>query len=555
MKKILALVASILCLVMILASCGSIKTAKIEDYLNPEYTPEDIVLKKSNYISELEGYELTETNGSFAVFTKITLPNLTKNPDAKTTVSYKLFSIAANKVIASAAGTNINCEFSFDENAPIAIIEKTTYNTKTGDILETDYTAYDAAGTQLVSSTRAISGATQFADDLILFNNVAYQEDEETGALTKIKDIPEYVALAEYLDYNDNYFYAGDDNNVVVYDRDFNFVASWSAPSYAAEEMCIMHLLNDGNLLIQYYYELDSDSAKYDVYEVNETGITVKYDLVSLIFNPEKNSVKELDLDYLVYNVTTNAELQKEYEEGNSEFSAEFENIAYICPIVDKKLDYSDDAMDLVIMNNKAGAMQSLKILDNQSTSAPRKVATDLYAVSLKIGYALINGKGEVINVINNESLELKDDYIVGEQTIYNYDLTVAYDLAGNDASVLGYMGDSILVRSNRSKGYDILLLTEGNQKTVYSYTKKTTTGTNTTTTEVVVEFLYDEGNDFYCIHNSVSGYAYYNANGDLIISTQQPLTVVASYENTVLLKGISAALTPTDVYFTFTAN
>ena len=551
MKKTLALVAMILCLVMVLASCGNIKSAKIDDYLNPDYTPEDVVLKKSNYISEVEGYELAETNGSFAVFTKITLPDLLANPDAKTTVSYKLFSLAANKVIASVAGTNIECDFSFDENAPIATVQKNTFNQKTGDVTETTYTAYDAAGNQLVYSTKAIAAAREFADDLVLFNNATYQVDEETGALTKIKDVPEYVTLAEYLEYNDKYFYAGNENKIVVYDRDFNFVAHWSAPSYAAEEMCNINLLNDGNVLIQYYYELDSDAAKYDIYEVNETGITVKYDLVSLIFNPAKNSTKKLDLDFLVYSVTTNADLQKDFEEGNSKFSAEFENIAYICPIVDKKIDYSDDAMDLVITDNKLGAMKSLKILDNQATSGPRKVATDLYAVSLKIGYALVNGKGEVVNVINNESLKLKDDYIVGEKTIYNYDLTVAYDLAGNDASVLGYMGDSILVKSNRSNGYDIILLTEGSQKTVHSHTEKIIVGTNVTTTEVVIEFLYDEGNNFYCIHNSVSGYSYYNANGDLIISTQQPMNMVASYENTVLLKGTSALAA--DVYFTFT--
>ena len=550
MKKILALVAAMLCLVMILASCGNVKSANIDDYLNPDYIPEEVTLKTYNYISDLEGYTLSETNGRFAVFTKVTLPDLVLNPDAKAYTSYKLFSISAAKVIASFAGSNISCSFSFDGNAPIATVAKTTFNLTTGESIDTTYIAYDAAGNQLLSSSHVIPAAKSFAD-LVVFNYAAYSENEETGALTKVNDVSEFIALDTTVEYTDEFFYIEKDDEIIVYDRDFNLIAAWEAPSYANSYNA--NIMNDGNVLIQYTYELDSEATKYDFYEV-EDGLTVKYDLVSLLFNPAKDTTKELKLDFIVAYLYSNNWLQRNQKEGNSKYSTDFENVASIIPIVDKKIDSSDNAQDRVIMDNKANVKKSLKIIDNQSNSGFKKVADDLYAISLKVGYALVNGDGEIVNVINNESLKLEADYIIGESAVYNYDLTIAYNLIENDASIMGTIDDSILVKSSRSNGYDIILLTEGQQKNIYSYTKQDIVpGVTNAVPTATVSFLFDEGNDFYCIHNSISGYSYYNAEGNLIISTQQPMVKVASYDNTVLLKGASALAT--DVYFTFTTK
>ena len=81
--------------------------------------------------------------------------------------------------------------------------------------------------------------------------------------------------------------------------------------------------------------------------------------------------------------------------------------------------------------------------------------------------------------------------------------------------------------------GYDIVAFCNGEQKTVYSYAND---GTTTAVFNLVNSFGYT-------VVDSASGdHKYYNANGDLIVTTTYALSVVASsYEHgTLLLSGMS---------------
>ena len=63
--KITCVIASVLCLVMLCTSCGT-STAKIADYLNPDYVPEELVVKQQTSVSELAGFTLNQSNSYFA---------------------------------------------------------------------------------------------------------------------------------------------------------------------------------------------------------------------------------------------------------------------------------------------------------------------------------------------------------------------------------------------------------------------------------------------------------------------------------------------------------
>lgn len=556
MKKLrlISLISAILCLVLVLAACGNVRKGKISDYLNTGYTPEDTKLGQSVYLSELDGYELITSNQYFAVFSKM---NVSEELFAvpTTTVSYKLLSLSKGQVIATVAETNTLCEVELDNEAPIAVIAKTTLDKDTQDIISTAYTAYDAAGTQLATSTSEFPERYTFAD-LIVFNYVAYKEDVKTGALTKQSEVSEFAQLDDCDIWNDEYYYVGTDETLLVYDHSFKVVASWSVPSYAAESLNYS-VLNDGKVFIQYTYALDSDAKKFDFYEIEE-GETVKYDIVSLILNPEKNTVKEKECDVVISKIMSNTLLRQmekmmgASDANNSRISDKFENIAIIVPIVDKKLDESSAACDIVLMDNNLNIKKSLKTVENQDLTLADKVADNLYAIELKEGFALVDEDSKIINVINNSSIELLEDYIVGETAIYNYDLTKAYDLIANDAEIVTNLGDSILVRANKTTGYDMILLYEGKQTTVYSYSAVTddTLDPIPTTT-----FDYNEQGEFFCIHNAASGdYTYYNAENEIITTTQKDLEVSSSSAyGSVLLSGTNENFD--DVYFLFTAK
>ena len=556
MKKLrlLSLISAVLCLVLVFAACDTVRKGKISDYLNTGYKPVDTKLGQSAYLSELDGYDLINSNGYFAVFSKT---NVSTDPVAvpTVTVSYKLLSLSKGQVIATVAETNTLCDVELDDEAPIAIIAKSTLDIDTQDVISTQYTAYDAAGTQLATSSNEFEDSYTFAD-LTIFNYVAYKEDVKTGALVKQAEISEFTKLDSCNAWTDEYYYVSTSETLIVYDHSFKIVASWTIPSYA-EDSLTYFVLNDGKVFIQYTYALDSEAKKFDYYEI-EDGETVKYDVVSLVLNPKKNTVKEKELDVVISNLVSNTTLKtleqmfEDVDPSNSSLSDDFENIAVIVPIIDKKLDSSSDACDIVIMDNNLNVKKSLKTVENQELILAEKVADNLYSIKLKGGTALVNGDSKVVNVINNSAIQLVDDYIIGETAIYKYDLTKAYDLIANDAEILAYLGDSILIRADKTDGYDIVLLYEGNQTTIYSYKDVVDA---TLAPVPATTFDYDEDAGFFYIHNPVSGdYTYYNAENEIITTTQKELSVSsASAYGSVLLSGLNENLDA--VYFIFTAK
>ena len=538
--KITCVIASVLCLVMLCTSCGT-STAKIADYLNPDYVPEELVVKQQTSVSELAGFTLNQSNSYFAIFEKTPLASIDGNPTTVPTTTYKVFSMVKGSVIATLSAANTTYDFELFDGIPLMFVKSVYVDLLNVNSTTINHVAYDAAGAQIASSKNALAAPYAFAD-LVIFNYAAYAENEDTGALTKQLEVSEFLQLDECDYYNENYFYIMDEEEIIVYDREFNLVSTWSAPSYADANMSV---LNDGNVLVQYTYELDSEATKYDFYEY-EDGVTTKYELVSLLYNTVKGSVKELDLDFVVAELVSNEYLQRDAEEENAYYADKFENLAYICPIVDKQVDYSEDAIDLVLMNNKAKVQKSLKILDDQAVATPEKVDEDLYSIRLKNGYALVDGKGNLINVLNS-SFRFTNDYIIGEAAIYNFDLTKAYDLIANDADVISTMDDTIFVRANTSNGYNIVVLGNGTQKTVYTYDK--------TRTDVTLAFGSEISNGIYYTYDAkLNTYNYYNVTGTSLITTKSKLEFVGDTSgDKLLLVGMSEQLVPS--YYVFTKN
>ncbi len=503
MKKtrIVLLTAILLTVVMLMTSCASV--GKV---LNKKYDVAADVYSSNVILSELTGYEPIEYNGEFILF---------RSTDG-VTVSNKVFSMNSATVVATFADTAFTYDIDLYEGLPVFTVTKTEVDINgEGGILDTTYTLYDSTGASIVTTDYAPASPAAFGE-VIVYNFAAY-DVAENGALTKACDVPEYLALGGCDYFNDEYYYTLG-NMITVYDHSFNAVATWSFPQYADQSNSFV--LNNGDILVQYVYTADEDAKKYDI-STTADGESVKLNLESYIISANNGKAKKLKLDYFVQNVVTNYELyDKDAEKTENRFTKKFENIAYIVPIVDKKIDLSEANVDIVLMNNKGKAKGSLKLLDGEATGLPRKIGDDLYQVNTLTGGAIVKGSGKLVKAYNN-SLRRCGASFIGEVAIYDLELNVIYNLVENRAEVIGYVGDTVYVRAENDTGYTVLSFRDGASTTLYTY--------NESDTSPALSFSIVEGVGYKTVDSASGDHKYYNAKGELLATTTYDLVKVSA--------------------------
>ena len=550
-SKLFLLLAALLVSAMLLTSCGG--TVAMDTILNAEYDPAEDVYATAGAIAELEGYspltvdvdvdvDLEEgievepeyvANDEFVVFVKV----VAALDDAPATISYKILSLRIGDVVATFAESKTDYDFTLYDAIPMFQVEKTvaiekTVVTEAGETTtttyKTDYAMYDGTGSKVDSSKNELAAPELFADlyeNLVVYDCVGYSA-EDNGALTKVVDIPEYIALEDCVAGAD-YYYVDNYDSVTVYDKEFAYVSTYSAPNYADE--CNFYFLNDGNVLVQYSYQVDEDVKKFDY--IDGEGYPRKMELVSLLFDVAKDETKELDLDYVVLDVTPWYVLVDENETDTADAmylaGEKLENTAIIAPIQNQHVDASFDNLQFVLMSNKIKTGDSLKMLENQAPYLPEKIGadgegTDLYWAWLYKGAAIVDIEGNVIQMINDtEALNQVGQYFVTESAIYDLTLTKVYDFNENDAVLYGTMDNTIFVKEQNDNGYEIVTFCDGAKDTVFTYKKDA---------ELHDGFAIVEGSDCYYIHKAASGdYVYYNAEGTKLVTTQVKLAALAS--------------------------
>lgn len=523
--KLLGLVATMLLVAMLLAACST--GVKLEEVYNPDYDTNDKVFTTATEISALEDYEFVTSNSNFAVFAYA--------DDENETTETVVYSFLKGDVVLSLTADDEDEAYAvnFVDGTPVFYVDYTAFadpeDEESEDEVERTY--YDAIGTVLTSldPKYEIAAPRIVTEKMVIINAVMYNVDVVTGALTMKAAVPAYVAYDNIMNYNDEYFYAATSTAVIIYDLDFKPIAIYSAPSYAevfSENYVLnngVHVLNNGDVLIQYRVELDEDAKKFDFYE-DET----KYDLVSVILNTE-GEIKELNLDYVVAVVNTNADLYDETKTAAENAYVEgFENIAYIYRIEDQKIDYSYVNMDIVLMNNAAKAEDSLKLVAGQ-TSEMRKVAADLYEADTVYGKALFNAEGEVLFAVTEDYEAIVGNYILTDRAIYDMNFNLVYDLIANEASVMNYFGNTIFVKEGDDAEYSLKIFNAANNGyEIYSYDAEAKHND-------VFGFFGNIG--YYVASEDYDEFTYYNAAGEVLLDTEEALQFVASSDNKQIYK------------------
>lgn len=534
--KLLLAVAALLICVTLLNACGTISS--VNKYLNKDYSPLEEIYKSESSLSELTGYKILKSNDSFVIF----------NSENAGAVSYKVFSMKANRIIATFADTESLFTFDIYDNVPILLVSKSANNLDSsvadivdGLVIDVTYTAYDANGEVLKTVEKYKPEAPELINyNTCIFDYAAYTINQD-GSLLKTVDVPEYIFIDDLMDSNDDYYYTNANGILAVYDHTFNVVSTYVAPSYYEEVS--LFVLNNGNIFAQYAYEVDEDERKYDL-SVCENGKTLKYDLVSLIINAKTGKTTQVHLDYIVEDLFSNYSLNNPYDSigKTSPYNDNFENIAIIAPIVDKKIDESSASRDLVFMNNKGKALDSLKIADNQLARlyAIDKLSDDRYLVTTLVGNSIIDAKGEVIKNMSF-AFENYGSFFVSDRYIYDLDLEIVYDFIENDAEFIGSVNNTIFVKAETKTGYDIISFCDGEQTTVYTH--------NETASEATVFEIVD-GIGYSLVNTAANEYKYYNADGSLLVTTTYSLEAITDTNaKVVLMKGLAAS---GEIYHTF---
>lgn len=508
-SKILVLVAALLVAVMALTACGG--SVAIKDYLNPDYDTSAQVITAAEKISALKDYDYVTDNGYIAVF------SMTDEDDL---VTYKLVSLADASVVATLKKADTT--YTFSAYGPAYLVTSVTAVEDADP--KTTYTLYDVTGSA-IDSSKYFATAEVIYGDYILYNRVVYEINAK-GALTKLADVPEYISADIDL-VSDDYFYVSADRAIVVYDHQFNYVSFYELPSYAEEYDCF--LLDNGNYLVQYLVELDSEATKYDIYEVS-SGLTYKFDLVTLIVSAEDGSAKEIKFDYVIEEVVANSDVYDAEEDNNMFIEDSFENIVVYYPIENGQINQADSAAEMCFMDNKGKLGDSLKLYDDMlTTTTPRKIADDLYVTYGATGIVLVNGEGEIVKRVTNFSgFRLAGNYFIGEDAIYSADLSkVVYDLKENEVVDYETMGDSILMRIKLDDGdYKLVLFVDGETKTIYNSATMGKEKSYGYVNEIDGYFIYDIAEETY---------TYYNAKGEKLLKTDARLSFIAHAEDTLL--------------------
>lgn len=514
MKKIrfFILLSLLLAAVMSFNSCSNgISVADSYDVvLNEEYKPQEKIAKTVSEIKELSGYQFFEAKGEFMIFAK---------GEVDAGISKAIFSTRNKKVVYVAeSSTSESVEVKIPSGVPAFTVTRISIACADA-INERDAICelYDAQGT-LVAQLKGASPTPVLFADTVLFDSASYAINEENGALSKIADIPENLYVEDCSDWNDKYFYTYGDS-VNVYDRSFNHVYSWTVPSWG--EYLSKNTLEDGKVLVQYTRPLESNVEDYDIYEMDEnTGETKKFDVYTVLLDPQSRTEKEITLDYVVEQITTGSELLRASSD-NGMYNSGVENIAYVYPIKDGQVDYSVASADIVLMDNNAKFKKTLKLLNDQRAALPTCIGDNIYLVSTIYGSALVDIDGNLLHQINNETVATVGDNIVSDSVVYTLGMEKVYDLYDNGAEIATYLNGTVFVKKGSDTDYSIIAINGTDQKEICKYSMFDT--------QTAYFDMLNEVGCYVLCNVSKGEYFYYNSSHELIYTSSYRLDNVAA--------------------------
>ena len=486
MKKFLMIV-SILCALLLLASCSA-KDMNAEEFFEGfEYEDEYPTLQSSRELKALSDLicKNTSSNDQFTLYVgdawgalNCGILVLEDVPDDDEAMTY-FYNVNTDKIL-----SNLTVEsdklLSYDAQKigdTVFIYVQEQLEDEDGSLVKlykADGTFVDSEKVGSLSSIRQYYGYQNYSVDLLPFNGKIYRVDE-SGSLSTLVDNPFFGTLP-YLVKSDNYYYSfpeieyddvsgewyyNSSCEITVYDRSLNTVLYWDLPANRYDVRSV-NVLSSEKILVQYLDLLPDKAKEYDIFEDTE-----KYDLVSIIIDVETGKEKRVDLDYLVVGVSTRG-TDSNYFEGISERIDNYASLNYIednkildARYVKADLDSNDASIDFLIMP--------------EFDSVPAVIANGYYVCCDYAGdfylYDSNFDKVAKVNDLDNSFyIDLKyhgnnnnEKYILSDDKIFDYEMNLVYYMGENDMklakitppneTIPGLNGSSIVILGKNYSG------------------------------------------------------------------------------------------------------
>ena len=562
-KKLLVLVAMLLCVVTVLASCASsMKFEKVAG--DGTYNDENPTLTTFAKV-DVKGTMVT-ARGDLVIFEDV---------NTETGVSsYTVYNLATGAVVYTAADsektegnvtTTVEHEFEintqWDTTWFMVFVETEVVTVVEGEEpKEEEHTTVslrDAKGNEFATATDIYDlDDIETVLDLIIYNEKAYRIADDGSIAhafdySALRDVPElYTKLGDYY-YAPIQVYGNSitEVGVQVYNSSLELVAYYEKPSYISSNTRAVYApLNNGNVLIQYSV-LENDMAEDYTYIANGS----KYTLYTFVLNVEKGTAKEISLDYVVMEMVIARDARADYKMDYWKMyglNQEIENLAIVCPIEDERVNMNDSAAKVAAMTNKGKVDGFIDgFIDNMQPGAVFQVATNRWIVENLSGQMfLLNEKGEVLGEISNIDMEdLMEAVFEGEgvkpyfvlnNKIYDWDLNVKYDMHENKIESKVELAHSILMTNEDGA---TLLYTNGEVKTLID---KATAEAGKREIKKISDVLYaikdtaTEGKTKYEIYNDAGTLLI--TIEDAVIDLNACIVKTADSNNAVLISGMS---------------
>jgi len=418
-KKLLVLVAMLLCIVTVLSACG--EAVKFKKIVADEYVDQNPTLTKAEAVS-LTG-SVVGSQGDLLYFAGM-------NDDGKYVQS--VYNIAENKTVwtgteSETTDYNVSLKDGYYDDVAWFLVSVTTEGE---DEDTTIHEIYDQKGNKVTSFDDQDVAEPNWFLDLIVIDTKVYRIAED-GTIAEAFEISALRALPTVaIKAGDYYLALGSDYTISTYDAELNLTGYCQAPAYAYGVRTMV--LNNGNVLVQYKVAATWDAEDYSYIG----GEGEKVILTSLLINPKNGKAKELDLDFVLITGTSRAEGGMEFVDFDV-LNEKIENVALVSYIVDERVVGSTSLGEeaafstntsWIWLSNKGKDKGALDATVIGQATLPYAVCENRWMVYTLTGEMyLIDEKGKTVAEISNVD-EFNSAYLIADGKLFNMDGEMVYD-------------------------------------------------------------------------------------------------------------------------------
>lgn len=310
-----------------------------------------------------------------------------------------------------------------------------------------DYTYYDVAGNKISESENSyciVDYANSSSSALVLdfYNGDTAVIDSNSMELISVSNAYKDLTLGNADFVNEKYAYFLDEalyqalgwsaRYVEVYDRESKERVIRYYTEYSDDFDAFV--LDNGNILMQFIYELDYESSEKSDFYVDEDRYGYKHQILDI----KTGKVTDVELDYLIMYMLDSQTAAK----GN-DYMRKFGisltdnviNLAQVLPIEDRQLQ---DAAQMIFVDNNMDVMYEMGlIIPEQKVNLPygdfgySVLPNGDYLVTLYdvvTNRAIVKRDGTVRTYLTSD-VEIVGNYLIKDNAVYDYDMNLVCEL------------------------------------------------------------------------------------------------------------------------------